>query len=94
MGYVLTLFDKEDEMYCIWHMMIDAENQGLGYGKAALKLVIDYFQTFPFGKTESIGLTCHEENQAGLRLYRKLGFKETGEKDEDNERVMIRSLAK
>lgn len=91
-GYLLTLFDQEDEMYCLWHMMLDVRYQGCGYGKVALALVLDYFKTFPFGKAESAGLTCHEENQAGLGLYRSLGFKETGEKDEDNELIMIRSL--
>lgn len=91
-GYVLTLFDSDEQMYCIWHMLIDFESQGLGYGAAALKLVIAYFQTEPFGKAATIGLTCHEDNEVGLKLYRGLGFKATGEKDEDCEWVMLRSL--
>lgn len=91
-GYVLTIFDQEDDLYCIWHMLIDAENQGHGYGTAALQLVLDYFQSFPFGKAESIGLTCHENNEAGLCLYRRLEFKETGEKDADNELILTRPI--
>lgn len=91
-GYVLTLFDREDDMYCIWHMMMDSKHQGYGYGGVALKLVIAYFQTVPFGKAKLIGLTCHEENEAGLKLYHQAGFKETGEKDEDDELIMVRSL--
>ncbi|WP_321385125.1 GNAT family N-acetyltransferase [uncultured Enterococcus sp.] len=91
-GYVSTIYDPSDGMYCIWHMLIDKKQQGKGYGTAALAQVITYFQTAPFGKGTRIGLSCHEQNTTALDVYRKLGFKETGEKDDEGEVILIRSL--
>lgn len=41
-GYVMVIYDYDVPEYDIWHMMIDESMQGLGYGSAALDLVIDY----------------------------------------------------
>ncbi|MHC5215808.1 GNAT family N-acetyltransferase [Enterococcus sp. LJL128] len=92
-GYVLTIYDPSDGMYCVWHMLIDSAQQGQGYGYEGLKLVLDYFRSEPFGKGTSIGLSCHEENTQALQLYRRLGFKETGEKDDENELTMLRDFS-
>nr|WP_212647218.1 GNAT family N-acetyltransferase [Enterococcus sp. 9E7_DIV0242]OTP13620.1 hypothetical protein A5888_003098 [Enterococcus sp. 9E7_DIV0242] len=91
-GYVSTIYDPSDGMYCIWHMLIDKEEQGKGYGIAGLERVIAYFQSAPFGKGTSIGLSCDEHNQRALNVYHKLGFKENGEKDDEGEVILIRSL--
>lgn len=91
-GYVSTIYDPSDGMYCIWHMLIDKAEQGKGYGLASLERVIEYFESEPFGKGTSIGLSCHEQNQTALAVYHKLGFKENGEKDDEGEVVLIRSL--
>lgn len=91
-GYVSTIYDPSDGMYCIWHMLIDKEQQGKGYGAAGLTKIIEYFQSEPFGKGTSIGLSCHEQNKTALGVYHKLGFKENGEKDDEGEVVLLRSL--
>ena len=41
-GYVMVIYDYDEEAYNIWHMMIDASKQGEGYGSTALKQVMEY----------------------------------------------------
>ncbi|MGN0027632.1 MAG: GNAT family N-acetyltransferase, partial [Clostridium sp.] len=40
-GYVMVIYDYDEETYNIWHMMIDEKYQGKGYGTEALKLALD-----------------------------------------------------
>ena len=82
-GYVMVIYDYDVPEYDIWHMMIDETRQGKGYGKEALKRVLEYIGTKPFGESNRVVLTCNQQNDPGLRLYRSLGFKETGNVDED-----------
>ena len=82
-GYVMVIYDYDVPEYDIWHMMIDGARQGRGYGKEALKRVLEYIATKPFGESNRVVLTCNQQNIPGLRLYRSLGFQETGNVDED-----------
>ena len=82
-GYVMVIYDYDIPEYDIWHMMIDASKQRAGYGKDALKLVLDYIRTEPFGTSNRVTLTCNKENQIALRLYHGAGFVETGVEEED-----------
>ena len=82
-GYVMVIYDYDVPEYDIWHMIIDEARQGRGYGKEALKRVLEYIGTKPFGESNRVVLTCNQQNIPGLRLYRSLGFQETGNVDED-----------
>lgn len=82
-GYVMVIYDYDEKSYNIWHMMIDREQQQKGYGKAALLLVMDYIRTKPFGPSDTMLLTCDPRNQAAYALYLGLGFRKTGQQDED-----------
>ena len=64
-------------------MMIDVSQQGNGYGKAALKLVLDYIKQKPFGDSNRVALTCNKNNSNALALYTHMGFELTGTEDED-----------
>ena len=88
-GYVMVIYDYDIQEYDIWHMMIDESKQGKGYGKEALIQVITYIKTKPFGTSNRIALTCNKENVAGLRLYRKIGFTETGIEDDDEIELVL-----
>lgn len=63
--------------------MIDEKYQGKGYGTEAVKLCIDYIKSKPFGKSNEVILTCNMDNSHGIHIYEKLGFKDTGERDDD-----------
>lgn len=82
-GYVMVIYDYDEEVYNIWHLMIDKAHQGKGYGRAALELALAYIRTKPFGDSNQVLLTVNPENHAACGLYRTLGFSETGRSDED-----------
>ena len=82
-GYVMVIYDYDLSEYNIWHMMIDADHQGRGYGKAALEKCLDYIASKPFGDSKRVVLTCNVENAPALALYKGLGFAETGNSDEE-----------
>ena len=82
-GYVMVIYDYDIPEYDIWHMMIDASRQGRGYGSEALRLVLEYIKTKPFGDSNRVTLTCNKDNQVALELYHKAGFVETGEEDDE-----------
>ena len=82
-GYVMVIYDYDVPEYDIWHMMIDAAQQGKGYGAAALDRVLDYIRTKPFGDSGRVTLTCNRDNPVARRLYESRGFAATGNEDED-----------
>ena len=89
-GYVMVIYDYDLAEYDIWHMMIDKDRQGLGYGTAALQHCLEYIAKKPFGDSDRVVLTCHWENGAALALYRKFGFAETGNADDEEIELAMR----
>ena len=82
-GYVMVLYDYDEEVYNIWHMMIDCAFQGNGYGKSALLEVLKYITSKPFGNSKTVLMTCNPQNEVAYKLYRQIGFAETSNSDED-----------
>ena len=91
-GFVMlgygTLPDEENPSvaagnYTVWRLMIDEKQQGKGYGKAALKLALDYIRTRPCGPAKLCWLSYEPENTGAAALYHSFGFQENGEYDED-----------
>lgn len=89
-GYVMVIYDYDLAEYNIWHLMIDAGYQGRGYGTAAMQACLSYIARKPFGNSGKVVLTCHKENAAALKLYRNLGFTETGNDDGDEIELALR----
>lgn len=82
-GYIIVIYDYDEETYNIWHLMIDRRHQGKGFGRAATELALEYIRTKPFGASNRVLLTVSPENSAACALYRSLGFAETGRSDKD-----------
>ncbi len=82
-GYVMVIYDRDVPEYDIWHMMIDGSQQGNGFGKAALELVLEYIKGKPFGDSGRVALTCNKDNPAALNLYKSFRFELTGGEDDD-----------
>ena len=82
-GYVMVIYDDDEETYNIWHMMIDRREQGRGFGSAALQRVLAYIAEQPFGDSPRVLLTCSPDNRTAWRLYHRLGFRDSGRRDED-----------
>lgn len=86
-GFIMHAFvEQTSDMYWINGFLIDAGQQANGYGKAALRQMIDYI-TNRFSQCKEVRLTVYPHNYSALQLYRRLGFVETGEQY-DGELVM------
>lgn len=88
-GYMMVIYDYDVPEYDIWHMMIDETQQGKGFGKAALKLILDYIEKKPFGNSDRVVLTCNKNNTYALNMYQSLGFEMTGNEDEDELELVL-----
>ena len=88
-GYVMVIYDYDVPEYDIWHMMIDEEAQGRGYGSSALDQVLNYIRTKPFGVSDRVALTCNKNNLVARQLYEKKGFLATGIEDEDEIELVL-----
>jgi len=80
-GYVTIVCDGASfDDYWIDDIMIDAIYQGRGFGRAAMKQVIEMIRKRHL-KCRIIKLTCFRGNDGAAALYRSLGFALTGEVD-------------
>ena len=83
-GFTMFAFDEEyenpNDRFWLWRFMIDEHLQGNGYGTAALQIVIRYFREHG---ANNIRLSTKETNTVALSMYRKAGFRDTGEMNEE-----------
>jgi diamine N-acetyltransferase len=77
-GFVaLTYQPGAADQYWIRHFFIDQRYQGRGYGKVALRRLIELVrQEHP--PCQLLQLTVHPENERAQRLYTAAGFRPTG----------------
>jgi diamine N-acetyltransferase len=76
-GFLMLYDDPEEPRYFLWRLMVAAPHQGKGYGRQAMKLLIDHVRARP-GATEL--LVSYVPIEGGPEgFYRKLGFEPTGE---------------
>jgi len=85
-GFVM-LYCEENEKSCeIWQFMLDVKFQGKGYGKAALKVILEYIKAD--SAFEEIIVATFPENKVAIKLYENCGFVMTDEILDDGEVVM------
>ena len=90
MLYDPTLVEKPDEAdFFLWRLMIDKAHQRKGFGRAAVRLLIDHVRTRP-GAQQLLVSHVSMADSVG-RFYRSLGFTYTGVED-DGEKVMALEL--
>ena len=77
--------------YDFSQLLIDRRYQGKGYGTAAATAILQ--RMAQDGKYDRVVLCYIESNEVARRLYEKLGFVPTGERDED-EIVFEKTLQK
>ncbi len=88
-GFVMLYDDVEKPEYFLWRYMIDRRYQGMGFGRQALRQVIDYVRGRP-GATEML-LSYVPAEGSPEPFYARLGFVNTGAV-EDGENVMRLAL--
>jgi diamine N-acetyltransferase len=78
--------------YFILRILIDKNHQRKGYGKQAIKKIIDEIKTRPHGKADCIYTSWAPQNIGSKMLFASLGFVETGEidLDEDDYEVIVK----
>lgn len=67
--------------YVLWRLMIDEKYQKKGYGREAIKLALEFIQSWPCGKAEYCAVFYEPENEVAKKLYASFGFVENGERD-------------
>ena len=90
-GFLMIGFGTDDDWpdppdiaknnYNIWRLMIDEHHQHKGFGKAAMKLALDFIRSFPCGKADLCWVSYLPENTAAANLYRSFGFLPTNDFD-------------
>jgi diamine N-acetyltransferase len=71
----LIAYDLED--YDIWRLMIDQNNQGNGYARRAMQMVLGIFRNH--GTLREARTSVVPENVIARSLYESLGFQPNGE---------------
>ena len=75
-GFIMMGYYEAKEYYTLWKFMIDSRFQNRGYGRRALDLGIQYLKD-RFGVSE-IYTGVVPANTVAKKLYRSVGFRETG----------------
>ena len=88
-GFVMLHVDEDRAEYFVWRFMVAKEHQGHGYGYRAMELVIDFVRTLRDARTLVLSYAPGPHSPEGF--YTRLGFRETGEWDDD-ERIMALRL--
>jgi len=84
-GFLMHCIDEEDDNHWIWRLMIDASYQGNGYAYQAMRIIINDIKKD--NSRDRILISFAPGNIVAERLYKKLGFKHTGQYV-DKERIM------
>lgn len=82
-GFLMYALWEERNQHWIFRLMIAAEHQGLGYGRAAMRLLIERMRAIP--GCRQIYISYEPENNVARQLYASLGFTITGEMVGDEE---------
>ncbi len=85
-GFVFYGYWEEKDGYLLCRYMIDVAQQGKGYGKAALPLVVSQIRQ-QYG-CRDVYLTVEDENTRAIKMYTDFGFQRTEEMD-CSERIYI-----
>lgn len=75
-GHVMWAVDPEDDSTWLGGLLIAADHQGQGLGRAAVEAFIDRFGS-------NLALSYSPDNTVARDLYLDIGFVETGEMDDD-----------
>lgn len=80
--YGITGYDEPsiaDGNYCILRLMIDKQYQNRGYGREAMKKILEFIRTFPAGPAHYCWIPYKSENIPAKNLYESFGFRDNDE---------------
>lgn len=78
-GFAMTglNFDHPRRQGLILRLMVDERYQGMGYGREAMKLMVEKFRAD--ARVKIVCISYEPDNQVARKLYANFGFVETGE---------------
>ncbi|GAA4298031.1 GNAT family N-acetyltransferase [Anaerocolumna aminovalerica] len=76
-GFVMYCIDEDDGEYWIYRLMIDKHYQSKGYGKKAMKKLLEIIEQDK--SHNKIFLGVHKESINAVKLYKSVGFDFTGQ---------------
>nr|WP_297526790.1 GNAT family N-acetyltransferase [uncultured Roseateles sp.] len=82
--------DEEPGSYGIWRFMIAGADQGKGYGRAALDVVLREISLH--ADASKVFISCKPANETAKRLYAAFGFEEIGLEAGTGEMVAVLAL--
>ena len=80
-GHVMWAVDEDDGSYWIGGLVIDADHQRRGIGRAAIEALVARFAAE--APDAGVALSYQPDNEPARALYAGLGFVETGETEGD-----------
>ena len=84
-GFVMLYLEPDKPVYEIWRMMIDKDSQRKGYGREAMKLIIEFVKSLPYA--QDLYLSMIPENGGAAAFCSSMNFYYTGEWH-GNEKIM------
>ena len=76
-GFVMYGVNRDEGKYWILRVMVDRRYQGHGYGRAAMRLLLERLRAIP--GCDEVAISYEPENEVARHLYASCGFRETGE---------------
>jgi diamine N-acetyltransferase len=89
-GFLMSAYIEETQRHWIFRLMIAADQQGRGYGREGMRLLIERMRAIP--GCALIYISYEPENDAARKLYVSLGFRINGE-IEGGEEVAVLEFA-
>lgn len=89
-GFLMSGFWVERHQHWIFRLMIAADQQGRGYGRAAMRLLLERMRALP--DCRQIYISYEPENHIARDLYASLGFCVTGEMVDNEEVACLENL--
>ncbi len=80
-GFLMLYDDPDAPTYFLWRFMIDRRYQGRGYGTRAFRALIEHVKGRPDAMV--LGVSYVPGPGSPDTFYKKIGFEDTGEMDED-----------
>ncbi|WP_238546180.1 GNAT family N-acetyltransferase [Tumebacillus flagellatus] len=75
-GFLMYGIDPDDDNYWVYRLMVDRNHQRQGYGKGAMKLLLEKLRDE--AERDLLVIGYHPENEGADRLYASLGFEKNG----------------
>ncbi len=96
-GFIMLGFNEEGDedlpepFYCVWRIMIDANCQGMGYGRASMEKALELVKERPLGAADKFCAAYTSDNAGAAALFSKIGML-SGDADENGNILAVMDI--